>query len=90
MFENTISKKVENNKSVDKLEESFDQQPEDRLFHIKESINNALDRLSELKNLPKDDSQKAEIWRTLRNFTKQLREIEEEQGIEQDYSIDQE
>lgn len=90
MFESIIGKKVESRKDVDKSQESFDQQPEDRLSQIKESINHALDRASELKNFPKDDPQKAEIWRTLRNLTKQLREIEEALGIEQDYTVDQE
>jgi hypothetical protein len=68
----------------------FEQDPYDRLDQIKNGINKALDRVSELKDFPKDHPQKIDLWKTLRNLTRQLRELEEKLGIKPDFSVSEE
>ena len=70
--------------------EVMEQEPEFKLEQVRKSITESLDRIGMLKNIPGAELQKMEIWRTVGTLTKQLRELEEALGIEQDYKIDEE
>lgn len=70
--------------------EALEQDPEFKLEQLRKSITGSLERIGLLKNIPGAELQKKEIWKTVGTLTKQLRELEEALGIEQDFKVNEE
>jgi hypothetical protein len=56
-------------------DDTLEQDPEFSLEQVKLSINESLDKLDMLKVIPDSNFEKQEILRTLKNLTRQLREL---------------